>query len=140
MDIYEATQALLTEAAPGANVTHILLQYDEQTDQFSLPAFPAVTYLYSSLQPLVNHDGGTSMNRVQLDVDVWGDLEDVSRYADLINNAINGQRVTVENVEFTVVATQDTRDIYELGMDFNHRALKYAGIVIIGEGKEDDSR
>ena len=140
MDIYEATQALLTEAAPGANVTHILLQYDEQTDQFALPAFPAVTYLYSSLKPIVNHDGGTSMIRVQLDVDIWGDLEDVSKYADMVNDAINGQRVTVENVVFTVVASPDSRDIYDLGMDFSHRAMKYAGIVTVGKEQQDDSR
>ena len=29
MDIYEATQALITEAAPEANVTYYLLTYDE---------------------------------------------------------------------------------------------------------------
>ena len=140
MDIYEATQALLTEAAPGANVTHVLLQYNEQTDQFTLPAFPAVTYIYSSVKPIVNHDGGTNMIRVRLDVDVWGTLEEISRYSELINDAVNAKRVTVENVVFTIVVSPESRDIYDPYLDINHRALVFTGIVNVGKEEDHDSR
>lgn len=138
MDIYEATQALLTEAVPEANVTYYLLTYDEKTDQFSLPAFPAVTYLYSNLSPIVSQDGSSGLNRVSLDVEVWGTLADVSKNAELIINAVNAQRVTVENITFTVVAGE-VRDIYDMGLDFHHRMIRFNGLVEIGEEK-DDSR
>ena len=138
MDIYEATQALLTEAVPEANVTYYLLTYDEQTDQFSLPAFPAVTYLYSNLAPYVAHDGSSGLYRVSLDVEVWGTLEDVSKNADKVIEAINAQRVSVENVTYTVVAGE-VRDIYDMGLDFHHRLIRFGGLVEVGEDK-DDSR
>ena len=137
MDIYEATQALLTEAVPEANVTYYLLTYDEQLDQFSLPAFPAVTYLYSNLTPYVSHDGSSGLYRASLDVEVWGTLADVSKNADLIVQGLNAQRVQVENVCFTVVAGE-VRDIYDMGLDFHHRLIRFSGLVEIGE--DDDSR
>ena len=138
MDIYEATQALLTEAVPDANVTYYLLTYDEQTDQFSLPAFPAVTYLYSNLTPVVSHDGSSGLYRASLDIEVWGTLEDVSKNADLVIGAINAQRIDVENITFTVVAGE-VRDIYDMGLDFHHRLIRFNGLVEVGE-EEDDSK
>lgn len=138
MDIYEATQALLTEAVPEANVTYYLLTYDEQKDQFSLPAFPAVTYLYSNLSPYVSHDGSSGLYKVSLDVEVWGTLEDVSKIADKVIEAVNAQRANVENITFTVIAGE-VRDIYDIGLDFHHRLIRFSGMVEVGE-EQDDSR
>lgn len=136
MDIYEATQALLTEAVPGANVTYYLLSYDEQTEQFALPEMPAVTYLYSNLTPVVAQTGEGGLYKVTLDVEVWGTLEEVSQNADLLKAGINAQRLEVENVTFTLVANE-VRDIYDIGLDFHHRLVRFIGLVEIGEEHED---
>ena len=136
MDIYEATQALLTEAAPEANVTYYLLTYDEQTDQFTLPEMPAVTYLYTNMTPIVTHDGNCGLFKVLLDIEVWGPLDTVSCDVSAILNTINAQRVTVENVIFTIVS-QEVRDIYDIGLDFHHRFIRFSGIVEVGEELDD---
>ena len=136
MDIYEATQALLTDAVPDANVTYYLLTYDEQTDQFALPEFPAVTYLFTNASPLVDHQGVTNIFRVTLDVEVWGTLEQVSENADAVLSAISAQRIEVENVVFTVVASE-VRDIYDIGLDFHHRFIRFGGLIEVGEEKDD---
>ena len=136
MDIYEATQALLSAAVQDANVTYYLLTYDEQKDQFDLPDFPAVTYLYSNLTPVVCQDGETGLFRVMLDVEVWGTLEDVSKNAGDILNAVNAQRITLQNVCFTIVA-QEVRDIYDMGLDFHHRLIRFGGLVEIDEETPD---
>ena len=139
MDIYEATQSLLSEAVQNANVTYYLLTYDEQKDQFDLPVFPAVTYLYSNLAPVVCCDGDTGLFRVMLDVEVWGTLEDVSKNAGDLLAAVNAQRIQVQNVCFTVVA-QEVRDIYDMGLDFHHRLIRFSGLVEVDEVEDDESR
>ena len=136
MDIYEATQDLLTQAVPEANVTYYLLTYDEQMDQFTLPAFPAVTYLYSNMTPIVAHECTGGLFRVSLDVEVWGELEDVSKNASLILSFINAHRIVIENVVFTVVAGE-VRDIYDMGLNYHHRMIRFGGLVEIGEDEYD---
>lgn len=136
MDIYEATQALLSEAVQDANVTYYLLTYDEQKDQFDLPEFPAVTYLYANQTPVVCHDGATGLFRVTLDVEVWGTLEDVSKYSGYLLENVDAQRINVRNVCFTIVA-QEVRDIYDMGLDFHHRLIRFGGLVEIDEEQPD---
>lgn len=138
MDVYEATQALLSEIVPDANVTYYLLQYNADKDQFELPAFPAVTYLYGNLTPIVTHEGASNLHRVSLDVEVWGDLETVSKNGTEIINELSGKRITVENVVFTVIATE-VRDIYDMGLDFHHRFIRFGGLIDIGD-TQDESR
>lgn len=133
MDIYEATQKLLEEAVPnGVNVTYYLLTYDEQTDQFSLPVFPAVTYLYSNQVPFINHDGVSNLYNVTLDVECWGDLEIVSTVADRLMENISAQKKTVGTAVFTLVVGE-SRDIYDMGLDFHHRLIRFRGIVDMGD-------
>ena len=140
MNIYEATQALLTEAAQGANVTRIDLTYDEQTDTFLLPDYPAVTWLYSNLVPVVTHTGGSGLYRVLLDVEIWGSLEDVALYEKLITEAINAKRVKVENIVFTVIILE-SRDIVDLGIDCKHWFMRFNGMVEVHEEEQkNDSR
>ena len=139
MDIYEATQALLSEAVQDANVTYYLLTYDEQKDQFELPAFPAVTYLYANQNPLIDQGGVTGLFRVTLDVEIWGTLEDVTKYAGYILEDVSAQRITVENVVFTIVA-QEVRDIYDMGLDFHHKLIRFGGLIQVDEESEDDSK
>jgi len=136
MDIYEATQALLSEAVQDANVTYYLLTYDEQKDQFDLPDFPAVTYLFSNLAPVIDHDGTTGLFRVMIDVEVWGTLEDVSRLGGSLLDAVDAQRINVQNVCFTVVA-QEVRDIYDMGIDFHHKLIRFGGLVEVDDEQPD---
>ena len=138
MDIYEATQALITEAAPEANVTYYLLTYDEQTDQFTLPEMPAVTYLYTNMTPVVSHSGNSGLFRVLLDVEVWGTLETVSKNVSEILDVVNAQRIEIQNVVFTLVS-QEVRDIYDVGLNFHHRFIRFGGMVEIGEEKDDSN-
>ena len=140
MDVYEATQALLAEAADGANVTYIQLTYDEQTDTYRIPDYPAVTWLYSNLVPIVTHSGSCGLYRVLLDVEIWGDLDDVAKYEKRIIAGVNAQRISVENVVFTVVLLE-SRDIVDLGIDCKHRFMRFTGMVEVREEEEkDDSR
>ena len=133
MDIYEATQTLLKSAVPAdVNVSAYVLTYDADTDKFLLPDFPAVTYNYQGLTPIVAHDGSSSLYRSALDVEVWGDLEQIAQNAKLVISALNAKRVTVSNVEFTLVMTE-SRDIAELGLDFKRRYMRFAGLVQIEE-------
>lgn len=133
MDIYEATQAILKEAVPaGVNVSAYVLTYDAQIDKYLLPDFPAVTYNYYGLTPIVSMDGSSNLFRVMLDVEVWGDLEQIAANSKAVIDAINAKRVTVENVEFSIVM-MDSRDIAELGLDFKRRYMRFAGLVEIGE-------
>lgn len=138
MDIYEATQALITEAAPEANVTYYLLTYDEQTDQFTLPEMPAVTYLYTNMTPVVSHSGNSGLFRVLLDVEVWGTLETVSKNVSEILDVVNAQRIEIQNVVFTLVS-HEVRDIYDVGLNFHHRFIRFGGMVEIGEEKDDSN-
>ena len=133
MDIYEATQKLLEEAVPeGVNVTYYLLTYDEQTDQFTLPAFPAVTYLYADNVPFSVQGGVTNLYNVTLDVECWGELETVSTVAETIIENISARRVTVGDVVFTLTV-RESRDIYDMGLDYHHRLIRFGGVVDIGE-------
>ena len=133
MDIYEATQAILQEAVPaGVNVSAYVLTYDAEVDKYLLPDFPAVTYNYFGLTPIVSMSGSSNLFRVTLDVEVWGDLEQIAANSKAVIDAINAKRVAMENVEFSIVMI-DSRDIAELGLDFKRRYMRFAGLVEIGE-------
>lgn len=133
MDIYEATQTLLTNAVPeGVSVSAYVLTYDEEVDKFQLPDFPAVTYNYQGLTPIVAHDGTSELFRVSLDVEVWGDLEQIASNSKAVMTAINAKRIRVEDVEFTLVM-QESRDIAELGLDFKRRYMRFVGLAQVGE-------
>ena len=133
MDIYEATQKLLTDAVPKANVSSFILKYDEVMNQFVLPDFPAVTYNYSGLTPIAAHGITGNLFRVNLDVEVWGDLEQIDTNAAMVIDALNANRVTVRNVEFTLVMIE-SRDVAELGLDFKRRFMRFAGLVDMTAG------
>lgn len=131
MDIYEATQTLLENAVgSGVNVSSFVLKYDEKKDQFVLPVFPAVTYNYSTLTPIMSQTGSSSLYRVNLDVEVWGDLEQIDANAEKVTESINANRISVNNVEFTLVM-MESRDIAELGLDFKRRYMRFAGLADI---------
>lgn len=132
MDIYEATQAILTQAVPGVNVSAYVLQYDEDKDQFILPEFPAVTYNYAGMTPIVTHDGSSNLYRITLTVEVWGDLEQIDANAQKVSETLNAKRTAVGNVEFTTVCMEAT-DIAELGLDFKRRRMRFVGLAEIGE-------
>ena len=132
MDIYEATQAVLAEAAEGANVTYIQLTYDEQTDTYQIPDCPAVTWLYSNLVPLVSHSGNTGLHNVLLDVEIWGSLDDIANYEKLILSALNARRKKVGNVIFTLILNE-SRDIVDLGIDCKHRFMRFGGMIGVYE-------
>ena len=133
MDIYEATQTILTEAVQeNVNVSAYVLTYDAQLDKYLLPDFPAVTYNYFGIVPIASMSGSSDLFRVTLDVEVWGDLEQIAANAKLVIDAINAKRVTVGNVEFSIVM-MDSRDITELGLDFKRRYMRFTGLAEIGE-------
>lgn len=133
MDIYEATQKLLTDVVPGANVSAYVLTYDAVKDQFILPDFPAVTYNYSAMTPIVAHDITSSLCRIDLDIEVWGDLEQIDKNAWLVTDALNARRIAVDDVEFTLVMIE-SRDVAELGLDFKRRFMRFAGLADIAAG------
>ena len=130
MDIYEATQTLLQNAVGASvNVDAFVLKYNEAKSQFDLPQFPAVTWNYATLTPIV---GAPNLYRINLDVEVWGDLEQIDANAKTVERALNAQRVTVGNVEFSAVM-MDSRDVAELGLDFKRRYMRFAGLVDVQE-------
>jgi len=130
MDIYEATQKLLTDALPGVNVSAYVLTYDAVKDQFVLPEFPAVTYNYAAMTPIVAHDITSNLYRINLDIEVWGDLGQIDKNAWTVTDALNARRITVGNVEFTLVMIE-SRDITELGLDFKRRYMRFTGLADI---------
>ena len=138
MDIYEATQTLLTGIVPDINVSAFVLSYDAELDKFILPDFPAVTYNYSGITPIVSMDGASELNRITLDIEVWGDLEQIAANAQKVNKALNAKRVQVGNVEFTLVMIE-SRDIAELGLDFKRRYMRFTGLAEIGEEHHGDT-
>lgn len=138
MDIYEATQTLLLTAVPDVNVSAFVLSYDAELDKFILPDFPAVTYNYNGITPIVSMDGASELNRITLDVEVWGDLEQIASNAKKVNAALNAKRVTIGNVEFTLVLIE-SRDIAELGLDFKRRYMRFTGLAEIGEEHHGDT-
>ena len=87
------------------------------------------------MTPVVSHDCSSSLFRVALEVEVWGDLEQIAQNAKSVMQAINAQRVRVNNVEFTLVM-QESRDIMELGLDFKRRYMRFVGLVAV-EDEED---
>ena len=132
MDIYEAAQTLLTQTVPDVNVSAYVLTYDENLDKFLLPDFPAVTYNYNGITPIVAHGITSKLFRITLDIEVWGDLEQIAQNADRVTDALNAKRTAVGNVEFTLVM-MESRDIAELGLDFKRRYLRFTGLAEIGE-------
>lgn len=129
IDIYTATQSILEGAVPAeTNVSAYVLRYDTEKDQFLLPDFPAVTYNYANMTPLASFSGSSNLYRVELSVEVWGDLGQIAENSKLVENALNGQKVKVENVEFTIVM-MESQDITELGLDFKRRRMRFTGIV-----------
>ena len=138
MDIYEATQTLLTQSVPDVNVSAYVLTYDENLDKFLLPDFLALTYIYNGITPIVAHDYSSRLFRITLDIEVWGDLEQIAKNADKVIDALNAKRVTVGNVEFSAVMIE-SRDIAELGLDFKRRYMRFTGLAEIGEDKHEQS-
>ena len=133
MDIYEATQSILMAAVPeNVNVSAYVLTYDAEVDKYLLPDFPAVTYNYSGVTPVVSMSGSSNLFRITLDIEVWGDLEQVAVNAQKVMDAINAKSVKVGNVEFSIVMIE-SRDIAELGLDFKRRYMRFAGLAEIGE-------
>ena len=130
MDIYEATQTMLTNAVPNVNVSAFVLTYDESKDQFVLPDFPAVTYNYAGIFPIVAMDTDADLFRIELDVEVWGNLEQISANAEAVRSMLNAKRLTINNVTFTVVMIE-AQDITELGLDFKRRKMRFAGLAEI---------
>lgn len=132
MDIYEATQYVLISAVPdNVNVSAYVLTYDAEVDKYLLPDFPAVTYNYSGITPVVSMSGSSNLFRITLDVEVWGDLEQIASNAQKVMDTINSKTVKAENVEFSIVMIE-SRDIAELGLDFKRRYMRFAGLVEIG--------
>jgi len=132
MDIYEATQTLLMTIAPDLNVSAYVLQYDENLDKYLLPDFPALTYNYENVAPVVSFDGDSNLYRITLNVEVWGDLEQIASNSKKVSEALNAKRVTVGNVEFTLIVNE-SRDIAELGLDFKRRRMRFVGLADVGE-------
>ena len=132
MDIYEAMQTLLTEAVPNANVSSFVLSYDEDKDQFVLPDFPAVTYNFSTVTPIVAHEETTNLFRIGLDIEIWGDLGQIAANSDRVIDAINARRIAIGNVEFTLVMIE-SRDVAELGLDFKRRYMRFTGLADVSD-------
>lgn len=133
MDIYEATQSILTASVPeNVNVSAYVLTYDAEMDKYLLPDFPAVTYNYYGITPIVSMSGSSNLFRITLDIEVWGDLEQIAANAQKVMDAINAKTVKVGNVEFSIVMIE-SRDIAELGLDFKRRYMRYTGLAEIGE-------
>ena len=94
MDIYEATQAILTASVPdNVNVSAYVLTYDAELDKYLLPDFPAVTYNYNGVTPIVSMSGSANLYRVTLDVEVWGDLEQIAANAQKQAEAYGVERI-----------------------------------------------
>lgn len=139
MDIYEATQTILKASVPdNVNVSAYVLTYDAELDKYLLPDFPAVTYNYYGITPIVSMSGSSNLFRITLDVEVWGDLEQIAVNAGKVMDAINAKTVTVGNAEFSIVMIE-SRDITELGLDFKRRYMRFAGMVEIGEDNGETS-
>lgn len=138
MDIYEATQTILKQAVPDANVSAYVLSYDEAKDQFILPDFPAVTYNYAGIVPILSHGASSNLVRVNLDIEVWGDLGQIDANAKKVDDVLNAKRAKVGNVEFTIVCFE-SQDIAELGLDFKRRRMRFTGLAEIGEEHGEDS-
>ena len=138
MDIYSATQIALEEAIGSKeNVAYIQLRYDEASDSFVLPEYPCVTWLYSNQTPIITQDGNTGLFRVQLDVEIWGELDEVALYEEMITEVLNAKRISIENVVFTLVI-QNIQDIVDLAVEVKHRFIRFGGIVAVNE-EEDES-
>ena len=80
------------------------------------------------MTPIVAHGITGNLLRVSLDVEVWGDLEQIDTNAAMVIDALNANRIRVGNVEFTLVMTE-SRDVAELGLDFKRRYMRFTGLV-----------
>ena len=97
---------------------------------------PFVLYVgpggYAGIVPNVTHAGSSNLFRIDLTVEVWGNLEQIDANARKVTEALNAKRTAVGNVEFTTVCMEAT-DITELGLDFKRRRMRFVGLAEIGE-------
>ena len=129
MDIYQATQALLSGAAgDGVNTVYLGLEYDALKEQWELPTAPAVTWLYDELTPQMTTDGPSGLYTARLSIDIWAPLETADRVNRAIAAEIAGKPRTLEGVTFTLVP-ETAQDVAEVNLPTKHIYVKYKGII-----------
>lgn len=133
MNYYEAITAELKKLVPtaGDRIYHIIFDYNDETQQYKAEV-PAITYQFSNEQRLATHSGPLNVYKVQLDINLWGNLETLVSWADLIRLGLDGASVSVENVNITLVeAPTGSQDIWEINTQTKRKLLRFKGLIIV---------
>lgn len=130
MDIYEALSGLLTASCPDATggIYHIMFDFNARTKEY-VGNTPAITYEFSSAKEMNTHQGRIGVQKVQIDFNLWGELEKIEVIAGEIRAALNGKRASQGGFTFSL-AENMKQDIFEPNLGQKRILLRYKGVVI----------
>lgn len=126
MDIFEAVRTFLIQFCP--EVVHVMFPFREEPMRYE-GIVPAITYEFVNVANQVTHSGGVGIQKVTLDINLYGDLAEIVPTRDNIAASLNGKRVDLSGFEFTVVEKL-VQDIFEPNVTFRRILMRYEGVVI----------
>lgn len=126
MDIFEAVRNFLIQFCP--EVIHVMFPFREELMGYE-GVVPAITYEFVNVANQVTHSGDSGIRKVTLDINLWGNLDDVVPMRDGISDVLNGKRIDLSGFEFTVVEKL-AQDIFEPNVTFRRILMRYEGVVI----------
>lgn len=126
MDIFEAVKAFLIQFCP--DVDHVMFPFKMEQMRYE-GVVPGITFEFVNMANQVTHSGGTMVRKITLDINLWGNLDDIVPMRDGISNALNGKRIDLSGFEFTVVEKL-AQDIFEPNVTFRRILMRYEGVVI----------
>lgn len=126
MDIYEAVKAFLIQFCP--DVDHVMFPFKMEQMRYE-GVVPGITFEFVNMANQATHSGGTAVRKITLDINLWGNLDDIVPMRDGISDVLNGKRIDLSGFEFTVVEKL-VQDIFEPNVTFRRILMRYEGVVI----------
>ena len=85
MDIFEAIKVFLTQFCP--DVSHVMFSFRQERMQYE-GAIPAITYEFVDMANSTTHSRASGIRKIKLDINLWGDLNDIVPMRDGISAAL----------------------------------------------------
>ena len=126
MDIFQAVKTFLEQFCP--EVVHVMFPFRKEPIRYE-GTVPAITYEFVNVSNQVTHSGDSGIRKVTLDINLWGNLDDIVPMRDGISDVLNGKRIDLSGFEFTVVEKL-VQDIFEPNVTFRRILMRYEGVVI----------
>lgn len=127
---HEAFESILKETLPGVLVFQANMPFVKM-DELAKASVKTVTYLFFTDRPRVTTSGASGVHDVVIEVNVFGQLDEIDKMAAALNSVFLDDDVTADRWTFSLVVDQDgQKDIWEPGIKAKRVFIRYRGLMI----------